>query len=244
MIVLVNLSPKHFLTLTFQKLRDDAICIKNKKKIKVFIQQTHGIETKFRFKNIQNGPQPHSKNRFFQRFFLDQVWLNQFLLGDILTNPFINDVCQILIWQIIWNCIFDLFISTKRQKKGQMMWTTFMNYGLILGKLNHIQFVLQGYFGDTHWWAWKPGEATLTEGVGFIPRKTFDSIKTRVREKDLSQKGSLSGLLDQLASDDQRAEIENHLKALQNVLKSMDILSVQDKNKSKETIADLPRTLN
>ena len=119
-----------------------------------------------------------------------------------------------------------------------------MNQGPNLGKQNYLYFVLQGYFGDTHWWAWKPGKATLTKGVGFIPQKTFDSIKTRVREKDLCQKGSLSGLLDQLTSDDQRAEIENQLKALQNVLKSMDILSVQDKNKSKETIADLPTKFN
>ena len=121
-----------------------------------------------------------------------------------------------------------------------------MDQGPILGKQNYLYFVLQGYFGDTHWWAWT-GEETLTKGVGFIPQKTFDSIKTRVREKDLSQKGSLCPVCqsqNETVSDDQRAEIENQLKALQNVLKSMDILSVQDKNKSKETIADLPRTLN
>ena len=75
-IIIVIIMFKSYIPLDFlQKLREDAICIRNKKKIEVFIQQLHGIETNFKFKNIQDGPQPHSKNWFIQKFFLDQVYV-------------------------------------------------------------------------------------------------------------------------------------------------------------------------
>ena len=58
--------------LTLQQLREDAIKIRNKKKIEEILEQYPGIHPKLLFKNIHDDPELQSKNWFLQ-LFLDKV---------------------------------------------------------------------------------------------------------------------------------------------------------------------------
>ena len=58
--------------LTLQQLREDAIKIRNKKKIEEILEQYPRIHPKLLFKNIHDDPELQSKNWFLQ-LFLDKV---------------------------------------------------------------------------------------------------------------------------------------------------------------------------
>ena len=78
-----HVTPLAIITLlTLQQLREDAIKIRNKKKIEEILEQYPGIHPKLLFKNISDDPELQSKNWFLQ-LFLDKV---QMLAKLILIN--------------------------------------------------------------------------------------------------------------------------------------------------------------